>query len=164
MLFTKLLLVLGSVTVLSLRGEAAEAVCGQRSTYPTIQALPGKPGKNGASGAPGPKGEAGVDGTDGKQGTIGVPGLDGRNGSDGSPGPPGTVPDAVIEQLRGDILEQARKLAICIANSKNNPATSCKEIHDCNPTAPSEYYWVNTTTGPLQAYCQMDTNNCGNKL
>ena len=43
----------------------------------------------------------------------------------------------------------------------DNPATSCKEIHDFNPTAPSGYYWVNTTTGPLQVYCQMDTNNCG---
>ena len=115
----KLFLVLGSITVLSLRVEAAGAVCGQRSTYPTIQALPGKPG------APGLKGET---------------------------GPPGTVPDAVIEQLRGDILEQARKLAICIANSKNNNATSCKEIHECNPTAPSGYYWVSTTTGLLQVY------------
>ena len=43
----------------------------------------------------------------------------------------------------------------------DNPATSCKEIHDCNPTAPSGYYWINTTTGPLQVYCQMDTNSCG---
>ena len=171
MLFTKLLLVLGSLTVLSLRGEAAGAVCGQRSPYSTIQALPGKPGKNGAPGTPGPKGEPGEDGTDGEQGPIGpvgpqgpvgAPGSDGRNGSVGSPGPPGIVPDAVIEQLREDILEQARKLAICIANSDKNPATSCKEIHDCNPTAPSGYYWVNTTTGPLQVYCQMDTNNCGN--
>ena len=201
MFAAKLLLVLGSITVLSLSGEAAGAVCGQRSTYSSIQALPGKPGKNGAPGAPGPKGEPGVDGpvgpqgpvgpdgpqgmaglngTDGEQGPVGpvgpqgpvglvgpqgpvgAPGLDGRNGSDGSPGPPGIVPDAVIEQLRVDILEQARKLAICIANSANNPATSCKEIHDCNPTAPSGYYWLNTTTGLLQVYCQMDTNNCGN--
>ena len=216
MFAAKLLLVLGSITVLSLRGEVAGAVCGQRSTYPTILALPGKPGKNGAPGAPGLQGEPGVDGRDGEQGPVGpvgpqgpdgpqgpvgpdgpqgiagmngtdgeqgpvgpvgpqgavgpvgpqgpvgAPGLDGRNGSDGSPGPPGTVPDAVIEQLREDILEQARKLAICIANSENNPATSCKEIHGCNPTAPSGYYWVNTTTGPLQVYCQMDTNNCGN--
>ena len=180
MFAAKLLFVLGSITVLFLRGEAAGAVCGQRSPYPTIQALPGKPGKNGAPGAPGLKGEPGVDGADGEQGLVGpvgpqgpvgpvgpqgpvgAPGSDGKNGSDGSPGPPGTVPDAVIEQLRVDILEQARKVAIRIASSKNNSATSCKEIHDCNPTAPSGYYWVNTTTGPLQVYCQMDTNNCGN--
>ena len=68
MFVAKLLLVLGSITVLSLRGEAAGAVCGQRSTYPTIQALPGKPCKNGAPGAAGLKGEPGEDGTDGEQG------------------------------------------------------------------------------------------------
>ena len=122
MLTAKLLLVLGSITVLSIRGEAAgAAVCGQRS--PTLLALPGKPG---------------------------------------SPGPPGTVPDAVIQQLREDILEDVRKLIVYIANPENNPATSCEEIHKCHPTAPSGYYWVNTTTGPLQVYCQMETNNCGN--
>ena len=135
MFAAKLLLVLGSLTVLSLRGEAAGAVCGQRSTYPTIQALPGKPGKNGAPGAPGPKGEPGVD------------------GSDGSPGPPGTVPDAVTEQLRADILEEVLKLLPCKGFFRNNPATSCKEIHDCAPTAPSGYYWVNTTTGVHQIFC-----------
>ena len=43
----------------------------------------------------------------------------------------------------------------------DNPATSCKEIYQCDPAAPSGYYWVNTTTGPLQVYCQMDTSNCG---
>ena len=147
MFSVKLLLILGSITILFLRGEAAGAVCGQGSPFPTIQALPGKPGKNGAPGAPGPKGEAGVDG---------------RNGVNGLPGPPGTVTDAGIQQLRVDILEDVRKLIVCIAKSENNPATSCKEIHECNPTAPSGYYWVNTTTGPLQVYCQMETNNCGN--
>ena len=90
-----------------------------------------------------------MNGTDGEEGPVGAPGLDGRNGSDGSPGPPGTVPDAVIEQLREDILEEVRKRLVCIVNSQRKPATSCKEIHDCNPTAPSEYYWVNTTNGPL---------------
>ena len=246
MFTAKFLLVLASVTVLFLRGEAAGAVCGQRSPFSTIQALPGKPGKNGAPGVPGPKGEAGMNGTDGEQGPqgpqgpvgsvgpkgiagmkgtngeqgiagmngtdgeqgpqgpqgpvgsvgpkgiagmkgtngeqgiagmngtdgeqgpvgpegpVGPPGLDGRNGSDGRPGPPGTVPDSVIEQLRQEILEEVMKLLPCLANSENNPATSCKKIYDCNPTAPSGYYWVNTTTGPLQVYCQMETNNCGN--
>ena len=159
MFAAKLLLVLGSITVLSLRGEAAGAVCGQRSTYQTIQALPGKPGKNGAPGAPGPKGDPGVDGTYGEQGPlgpvgpVGAPGLDGRNGSDGSPGPPGTVPDAVIEQLRADILEEVLQLLPCKGLFINNPAASCKEIHDCDPTAPSGYYWVNTTTGLRQIFC-----------
>ena len=160
----KLLLALGSITVLFLRGEAAGAVCGQRSPFPTIQALPGKPGKNGAPGVPGPKGEAGMNGTDGEQGPVGPPGLDGRNGSDGRPGPPGTVPDAVIEQLREGILEEVRRELnlICPGDREMYPATSCKEIHGCDPTAQSGYYWINTTTGPLQVYCQMETNNCGN--
>ena len=37
--------------------------------------------------------------------------------------------------------------------------TSCKEIYSGNPTAPSGYYWINTTTGPLQVYCQMEFHN-----
>ena len=133
MFAAKLLLALGSIIILSLRGEAAGAVCGQRSTYLTIQTLPGKPGKNGAPGKPGLKGEPGVDGTDGEQGPvgpIGSPGSDSRNGSNGSPGPPGTVPEAVIEQLKVDILEEVLKLLPCKGFFINNPATSCKEIHD----------------------------------
>ena len=94
MFSVKLLLVLGSVTVLFLRGEAAGVVCGQQSPYAIIQALPGKPGKNGAPGAPGPKGEPGVDGTDGEQGPV---------GPIGPQGPDGVVSDAVIEQLRDEI-------------------------------------------------------------
>ena len=74
MFSVKLLLVLGSITVLFRRGEAAGAVCGQRSPFPTIQALPGKPGRNGAPGVPGPKGEAGINGTEGEQGSIGPQG------------------------------------------------------------------------------------------
>ena len=161
MFVAKLLLALGSITVFPLRGEAAGAVCGQRSTYPIIQALPGKPGKNGAPGAPGLNGEPGVDGTDGEQGPVGPVGpqgpvgAPGRNGSDGSPGPPGAVPDVVIEQLRGDILETVRRelKLICPGDREKYPASSCKEIHDCNATAPSGYYWINTTTGVHQIFC-----------
>ena len=94
MLYTELLLFLGSITVLSLRGEAAGAVCGQRSTYPSIQALPGKPGKNGVPGAPGPKGEPGVDGIAGEQGPVGPvgpQGIAGMNRTDGEKGPVGPV-------------------------------------------------------------------------
>ena len=170
MFSVKLLLVLTSTTILFLRGEAARDVCGQRSPFRTIEALPGKPGRNGAPGIPGHKGETGMNGTDGEQGPVGpqgpvgLPGLDGRNGSDGLPGPPGTVPEAVIEQLREVILEEVRRelKLICPGDRETYPATSCKEIHGCDPTTPSGYYWVNTTTGPLQVYCQMETNNCGN--
>ena len=154
MFVVKLLLVLGSITVLFLRGEAA-GVCGQRSPFSTIQALPGKPGKNGAPGAPGPKGEAGMNGTNGEQGPVGpqgpvgLPGLDGRNGSDGLPGPPGTVPDAVVEQLREEILEEVRRELnlTCPGDRQMYPATSCKAIYECNATAPSGYHWINTTKG-----------------
>ena len=197
MFAVKLLLVLGSITVLFLRGEAAQAVCGKRSSIPTIQALPGKPGNNGAPGEPGLKGERGADGrngsdgapglqgpvgpvgpqgmigmngTDGEQGPMGLPGVDGRdgvdgrNGSDGSPGPPGTVSDDVIEQLKEEILDQLRgELNLtCPGDTEQYHASSCKEIHGCNQMAPSAYYWVNGGTGPVQVYCVMETNNCGN--
>ena len=123
--------------------------------------LAGPPGHDGRDGLPGSVGQAGPQGPVGLVGPVGTPGLDGRNGSDGNPGLPGTVPDAVIEQLRAGILEEVLKLLPCKGFFINNPATSCKEILDCDSTAPSGYYWVNTTTGPLQVYCQMDTNNCG---
>ena len=246
MFAVKLLLVLGSITVLFLRGEAAQAVCGKLASIPTIiQTLPGKPGSSGAPGEPGLKGERGADGrngsdgapglqgpvgpvgplgmmgmngTDGEQGPMGIPGVDGRdgvdgrngsdgapglqgpvgpvgpqrmmgmngtdgeqgpmglpgvdgrdgvdgrNGSDGSPGPPGTVPDAVIEQLKAEILDTVRRVfnLPCPGDREENPASSCKEIHECNQMAPSAYYWVNGGTGPVQVYCVMEINNCGN--
>ena len=92
-----------------------------------------------------------------------LPGKPGENGSPGAPGPPGTVPDAVIEQLRGDILEEVRKLFAChTSNSGLNPASSCQMIYECNPNTPSGYYWVNTDSGPQQVYCEMNTTRCGN--
>ena len=141
-------------------------------------------GLQGNTGLPGPIGPRGYPGPDGERGPQGPSGPPGPRGQQGPPGvsvvnltdvqykqikkelstefPPSTVPEAVIEQLRVDILEEVLKLLPWKGFFINNPATSCKEIHDCNPTAPSGYYWVNTTTGPLQVYCQMDTNNCGN--
>ena len=95
------LLVLGLITLLYLRGGATGDVCGQKSTPPTIQLVPGKLGENGVSGAPGPKGEPGVDGRNEEQGPV------------GPPGPPGTVPDSVIEQLRADIIDEVTKVLSC---------------------------------------------------
>ena len=65
MFSVNLLLVLGSITVLFLRGEAAGAVCGQRSPFSTIRALPGQPGKNETPSVPEPKGATRMNGTDG---------------------------------------------------------------------------------------------------
>ena len=122
----------------------------------------GQQGPPGPQGLQGPMGEQGMKGDRGQQGQVGAPGLDGRNGSDGSPGPPGTVPDAVIEQLRADILEDIQKLLICKGTSQTNPATSCKVIYQCSPTAPSGYYWVRNATGDAtQVFCEMNTTNCG---
>ena len=126
MLSVRILLVLGSITVLFLRGEAAEAVCDQRFPFPTIKSLLGVPGTNRTPGVPGTQGETGVDGAPGSN------------------------------------LEDVLRLLLCKGISESVPATSCKEIHDCNPNSPSGYYWINTTTGPLQVYCQIETNNCGN--
>ena len=139
---------------------------------PGPSGLNGHNGRDGTAGPPGPQGPAGLNGSNGQQGMkgdrgeqgqVGAPGLDGRNGLDGTPGPPGTVPDAVIEQLREDIL---RQLLICTeisATSQTNPASSCEEIYQCSPTAPSGYYWVrNATGGATQVFCEMNTNNCGN--
>ena len=39
--------------------------------------------------------------------------------------------------------------------------TSCKELHQCDPTTPSGHYNINTPQGVKRVYCEMETNNCG---
>ena len=117
-----------------------------------VRGTRGEKGVKGEEGSPqgpvGPVGPQGPIGPVGPQGPVGAPGLD------GSPGPPGTVPDAVIEQLRAGILEQVRReLKFICPGDREYPAISCKEIHDCDPTAPSGFYWVYTTTGLRQIFC-----------
>ena len=144
MFMVKLLLVLGSISVLFLEGEAAAGdVCNQRSPFATIQALPGKPGKNGAPGVPGAKGEAGVDGAPGPQGPV---------------GPPCNISDAVIEQLTRDILKRVRRDLNLLYkdHSESSSAASCKEIYQCDPSAPSGLYWINTALGVVRVFCSSD--------
>ena len=143
----------------------------------------GVSGKNGSNDAPGPLqgpigpacpcGISGMNGTDGERGPIGLSGLigppgiddrdgvDGRNGSDGLPGPPGTVAETVIEQLRGEILEEVQWL-VCPGTKERYPATSSNEIIKYNPWAPSGDYWINSSTGLVQVYCLMQTTDCRN--
>ena len=120
--------------------------------------ISGVPGSNGQDGEPGPPGPFGPPGEPGWNGTDGLPGLI------GPPGPPGTVAESVIEQLKRNILEEIRRELnlTCSGDNENYPAESCKSIHECDGTAPSGYYWINTATGPVQVFCQMNTNDCGN--
>ena len=123
----------------------------------------GPVGPSGVSGMNGSDGECGPVGPVGLQGLAGAQGPPGRPGLNGTTGPPGTAHDAIFEQLMGDILGEVRNQLVCkTKNSKNIPATSCTEIYECNSTLPSGYYWINTTTGAVQVYCLMETNNCGN--
>ena len=178
-LTVKLLVVLTCFTAVYLSTEAADTC-----SATTTSCIPGLPGRDGRDGQPGPMGRDGV------AGPVGHDGMPGRDGRDGLPGPPGTLTSTEQQQLKENILEVLREEMSmlshcnmpspstaqptltpqptpqpgpqCVGTTADNPATSCKEIYDCNPTAPSGYYWVNTTTGPSQAYCQMETNNCGN--
>ena len=45
----------------------------------------------------------------------------------------------------------------CPGFNPENPATSCLKIAECDPSLPSGYYWINTTT---QVYCDMDREGC----
>ena len=44
--------------------------------------------------------------------------------------------------------------------SPSHPAHSCKEIYDRNTSSPSGYYWLESSSEPVQAYCDMD-RTCG---
>ena len=47
----------------------------------------------------------------------------------------------------------------CSGTSEGNPATSCSAVYECNSTAPSGDYWINSTTGPVQVYCEMSSGS-----
>ena len=154
-------------TAANLGAEAAD-------TCPTttMSCLPGYPGRDGKDGQPG---------RDGRDGIAGPPGRDGRDGATGCPGHDG-IPGqqscdcfAERQQLKEEILKLLREDLICFnasnppidqsprcnESTEDNPASSCKEIYDCNPAASTGYYWINTTTGPLKVQCEMETSNCG---
>ena len=159
----KLLVAFTCFTAVYIRGQAAD-------TCPTTttSCIPGLPGRDGKDGQPGHDGRDGVVGPAGRDGSNGTPGRDGR---DGLPGPPGSLTiveqqqlkDSILEILRDEISMLCQSQQCNTGTSRNNPATSCKEVHNHDPTPPSGYYWINTTSrGPVQVYCEMDTNNCGN--
>ena len=137
---------------------------------PGSQGPAGRDGRDGTTGLPaldgvqGPQGPPGPAGTDGINGVPGRPGINGTVGPPGPQGPPSTVSYAVIEQVTRNILHQLRRELnlICNGDSEMYPATSCREIYDCNSTTPSGYYWIRNATGDaIQVYFLMETTDCG---
>ena len=154
--------------------------------------LPGLPGKDGRDGQPGPPGRDGRDGLScmaGGPGTQGPPGHNGTDGEQGPPGPqgptgpsgpqgptgpsgpqgpsgpPGALNYTERQQLKEEILAMLREEMImqsCCNTSCEHVATSCKELHQCNPALPSGYYNITTPQGAERVYCAMNTTNCGN--
>ena len=180
----KLLVALTCFTAVYLTTEAADTC--RATTASCIPGLPGRDGQPGRDGVIGPPGRDGRDGlpgnscTAGGVGLQGPPGLNGTNGAQGPPGLPGALNDTEQQQLKEEILatlrEEIRMLSCCNATQptpdpgqqrsgtfKDNPATSCKAIYECNPTAPSGYYWIRNVTGStVHVFCLMNTTNCGN--
>ena len=160
---TKLLVAVICFTAINLGAEAVDTHCADKTNC-CIRGPPGMDGRNGRDGNPG---QAGRDGQPGRDGTPG------RSGRDGTPGPPSTLNDTEKELLKEDILNMLRK-EVCQLNlcnsckptcngmSADNPAASCKEIYDCNPSTPSGNFWISTDSGPQEVYCEMRATQCGN--
>ena len=124
-------------------------------------------------------------GNDGRDGDVGPPGRDGLpgprgasgiDGKDGAVGPPGPSAGLDLEGIRDIIKLVAHEefgtcsyppVTMCPGSSANRPATSCGLILDCNPFAPSGYYWITNGAHPQlripihYVYCYMEADKCG---
>ena len=132
-------------------------------------------------------------GLPGRDGKDGAPGRDGRDGVPGPPGPLGTSAvdnlDEVREIIRLVAREELYNLSQQICNNEpvrvvvactsttggtvqcpggtaDNPAVSCRAVLDCNPSAPTGYYWIGNGSGVLPenstfVYCYMEADKCG---
>ena len=157
-----LLLALSWFPVLFLRTEAAGSCLATMKSCPCIPGLPGIPGVQGPPGQNGEQGPPGRNGTQGPPGQNGIQGPPEPNGTRGPPGPPGAVSDAELQELRRELV-QIRYELYTLRNyeAASCRATSCKGIQECNSTAPSGTYWLITRAGPLQVFCDMETDGGG---
>ena len=125
----------------------------------------GPPGSEGPVGPEGPPGPPGPRGTQGEAGPRGPRGGQGPPGVQGPAGPQGEPGDTVLTTEEFNRVIETLKDAICIKGQYASfPATSCKDIYDCNPNTPSGYYWVllmSTNGQPQRLYCEMNTTRCG---
>ena len=127
-----LLLALSWFSVLLLRTEAAGSCPAVIKSNPCLPGLPGKPG---LQGPPGPI------------------------GTQGPPGSPGALSDVEVQELKREIEEL--RCEVFKGITANCPAVSCKEIREYNSNAPSGKYWLNTSTVPVQVFCDMETDGGG---
>ena len=72
------------------------------------------------------------------------------------------VQQGMEDQLRGiqQLLSTILSLHYNPGYSPSHPAHSCKEIYDRNTSSPSGYYWLESSSEPVQAYCDME-RTCG---
>ena len=140
------------------------------------QGPPGPPGRDGRDGLSGPIGAPGAPGIDGRDGLPGPSGASGRDGRDCDVGPPGVLAGLDLEGIRDIVKLVALEefgtcsyppVTMCPGSSANRPATSCGSILDCNPLAPSGYYWITNGARPQlripihYVYCYMEADKCG---
>ena len=66
-----------------------------------------------------------------------------------------------IKQEVAEISAEEPPCPLSLGLSSYKPAKSCREILQCNPSAPSRYYWLKSnTTETREVYCAMDTTYC----
>ena len=106
-------------------------------------------GLQGHRGVPGPIGPRGYPGPDGAHGPSGPPGPPGHRGRQGPPGVSVVnLTEAQYKQIKDELLKDVPKRC-------ELPPTSCKVLHQCNPTAPSGHYNIWTTQGVERVLCDM---------
>ena len=130
---------------------------------PGPQGPKGEPGDEGRRGPKGLNGKTGVQGPKGEKGAAGPRGPLGQKGEEGSRGQKGEPRNTLTTEEFDRIIETLKDMLCIKGQYASFPATSCKEIYDCNPNTPSGYYWISGIGDqPLRLYCEMRTTRFGN--
>ena len=160
-MFPGVVLALSLFAVLLSGGDAAQSCPSSAMSRACIPGLPGKPGAQGPPGPNGAQGPPGPNGEQGPPGPSGAQGPPGPSGAQGPPGPSGALSEPDLQQLRREMIEIVCSNIPHKGITEHCPATSCKEIYEGNPTAPSGTYWLNTRAGAVQVFCDMETDEGG---
>ena len=164
-------------------------------SLPGLPGRDGRDGKDGAVGPPGRDGAAGTTGLPGRDGRDGVPGPPGPPGTS-AVDDLDEVREIIRLVAREELYnlsqqicnnEPAKVVVECTSTTgltptstnmpndtiecagggtADNPAVSCRAVLDCNPSAPTGYYWIGNGSGVLPenrtfVYCYMEADKCG---